>query len=117
MESEGKCSECVNDDVANEQGTCNIPATLMKGCEIYDKDGKCTRCNHYYSGPDENGNCVFKNCESDEKKIEYCPICQVGYYKNENDECVAIDGSTDAGSSISYKTEYAMLIFILALLI
>ena len=117
LDSDGKCSECVNHDEANDQGTCNIPATLMKGCEKYDKDGNCIKCNHYYSGPDENGNCAFKNCEADEKRIEYCPICQVGYDFNEKDECVAIDGSTDAGSSISYKTEYAMLIFILALLI
>ena len=117
LKSDGKCYKCVNDDEGNEQGTCNIPATLMKGCEKYDKDGKCIYCNHYYSGPDENGNCVFKSCKADEKKIEHCPICQVGYDFNEKDECVAIDGSTDAGSLISYKIEYAMLLFILALLI
>ncbi len=114
--SEGKCSLCVNSDKANEQGTCNIPTTLMKGCKIYNKDGKCTECEK-----DEyelnNGNCVFKSCKADEKKIEYCAKCQVGYDFNEKDECVAIDGSTDAGSSISNKIEYAMLLFILALLI
>ena len=116
MKSDGKCYKCVNDDEGNEQGTCNIPATLMKGCVKYDKDLKCIQCeeDNYEL---KNGNCVFKSCKADEKKIEHCPICQVGYDFNEKDECVAIDGSTDAGSSISNKIEYAMLLFILALLI
>ena len=117
MGSDGKCKECVNQNKINEKGTCNIPATLMKGCEIYDKDGKCIQCEYDYNGPDGNGNCVFKGCEKDEKKMEYCQYCQVGYDFNENEECVAIDGSNDTDASTLNKVEYAALIFILALLI
>ena len=114
--SDGKCKECVYQNKINEKGTCNIPATLMKGCEIYDKDGKCYQCSNYYN-KDDNGNCVFKGCGDDETKKEDCSQCEVGYDLNENDECVAIDGSTDNEASTLNKVEYAALIFILALLI
>ena len=115
--TDGKCKLCVNDDEANDQGTCNIPATLIKGCTKYDKDGKCIQCEYDYNGPDGNGICVFKGCGEDEKKMEYCQYCQVGYGSYENEECVAIDGSTDNEASTLNKVEYAALIFILALLI
>ena len=113
----GKCKLCVNYDEANDQGTCNIPATLIKGCKKYDKDGKCIQCEYDYNGPDGNGICVFKGCGEDEKKMEYCQYCQVGYGSYENEECVAIDGSNDTDASTLNKVEYAALIFILALLI
>ena len=117
LDSDGKCEECVNHDKGNDQGTCNISATLIKGCMKYDKDGKCIQCVYDYNGPDGNGNCVFKDCKGDEKKMEICQYCQVGYDFNENEECVAIDGSTDTDASTLNKVEYAALIFILALLI
>ena len=117
LDSDGKCEECVNHDKGNDQGTCNIPATLIKGCKKYDKDGKCIQCEYDYNGPDGNGICVFKGCGEDEKKMEYCQYCQVGYGSYENEECVAIDGSNDTDASTLNKVEYAALIFILALLI
>jgi len=122
LDSDGKCEECVNHDKGNDQGTCNIPATLIKGCMKYDKDGKCIQCNNDYNGPDGNGNCVFKDCEEEYgkeyTKTEYCAACQVGYdFDFESGECVAIDGSNDTDASTLNKVEYAALIFILALLI
>ena len=109
---------CVfNYDEANDQGTCNIPANLIKGCMKYDKDGKCIQCNEFYD-TDKKGNCIFKGCEDDEKSDEYCQYCQVGYdFDFESGECVAIDGSNDTDASTLNKVEYAALIFILALLI
>ena len=97
---------------------------MIKGCIQYGSDGKCTQCERNYNAYElKDGTCQFKECKEGEKKFEYCDECKVGYFEgedaNDNDICIGYDGSMDTSSDSSSrnKVEYALLIFILALLI
>ena len=118
-----KCTKCVYDIPPDTDGKCNLP--LIKGCVQYGSDGKCTQCERKINAYElKDGTCQFKECKEGEQKIEYCDECKAGYFEgedaNDNDICIGYDGSMDTSSSDSssrHKVEYALLIFILALLI
>ena len=118
-----KCTKCIYDILPDTNGKCNLP--LIKGCVQYGSDGKCTQCERKYNAYElKDGTCQFKECKEGEQKIEYCDECKAGYFEgedaNDNDICIGYDGSMDTSSSDSSssrnKVEYALLIFILALL-
>ena len=113
-----KCTECLDGDVAKEDGTCN-QHEWIEGCTKY-QNGKCIECNNeFYSPTPKNEKCEFKSCESGQNVYEFCLICQAGYRHDDDDICVGYDGSKDAptSSSKNNKAEFAWIIFILALLI
>ena len=120
-----KCITCLGGISPDANGKCNLPSTLIKGCTKYKDNGECTEC----EDEDEDykltgGTCKFIDCKDGEYKIEYCALCKAGYYLEEEDDsdnefCMGYDGSRDTSSDSSArnKVEFALLIFILALLI
>lgn len=110
-----KCTECLDEDVANEDGKCKEHA-FIEGCITY-TNGKCTECeSNNYTLKDDT--CQFNNCRSGQRLVEYCGFCQIGYDEDDG-ICVGYDGSKDTSSSSSEnnKVEFALMIFILALLL
>ena len=123
-EKNEKCESCLFGITPDANGKCNLPSTLIKGCIKYGSDGKCIECEDegdVYQLKD--GTCKFIDCKKGETKLEYCGKCKPGYDFEENDNgnyiCLGYDGSYDTSSDSSSrnKVEYALLIFILALLI
>lgn len=111
-----KCTYCVG-GYAVDNGKCIVPSTLIKGCIQYDKNGKCTSCDSDYEGPKTDGTCTL-TCGANEKKENYCYYCKKGFYLDKYDDiCTSyVDGSKDTSSSLDKSLDYALLIFILALL-
>ena len=101
-------------------GKC-IKPKLIKGCESYNIDEKCTSCVQGYTL--QNGNCVFKECTTSQKKTEYCGICDAGFYLDYDGICVGYDGTKDTNTGVDTdeakgnKIEYALLIALVAFLI
>ena len=119
-----KCTECSYEITPDANGKCNLPTQLIKGCIQYGSDGKCSKCKD--EGVDyklTDGTCKFIDCKDGGHKVEYCYECKPGYFEaedeNDNDYCMGYDGSRDTSSDTSSRiqVEYALLIFILALLI
>ena len=119
-----KCKTCLFEASTDANGKCILPSQLIKGCKKYNNDGKCAECEDEGDIYElKEGTCKFIECKNG-KKYEYCNICKVGYYRDEDENdnyiCIGYDGSRDTSSSdssSSNKVEYALLIFILALLI
>lgn len=110
---EQNCLECAFYATLKD-GRCTVRSNLIKGCEEYDSNGKCDHCDDDYS-PNSSGGCDFDQCNSG-TKVEYCGICEVGYYPDENDGlCTKYDGTRD--DARGNKIEYSLLISLLALLI
>lgn len=110
-----KCTYCVNGYFV-DNGQCIVPSTLIKGCIQYDKTGKCTSCSSGYNGPNNDGTCTL-TCKTNESKKDYCYFCKKGYYLDDDYICSSyVDGSKDTSSSPFKSLDYALLIFILALL-
>ena len=89
---------------------------MIEGCIRY-TNGKCAECEN--KGKDytlKDGTCQFINCGNGERAVDYCGVCQIGYEEDDG-ICVGYDGSRDTSFSSQNKVEFAMLIFILALLI
>ena len=112
-----KCSLCIDKNSPHDDGNCYIPSNLIKGCQHYDKDGKCLECekDNYVKNGDT---CTFIECKNGKTKIEYCAACKKGYDDYEKgDLCINLaDGSKDS-SSTKNIIGYSMLISILVLLI
>ena len=122
--SKAKCTECLGGVHPDANGKCTF--SIIKGCREYDDNGKCTRCQDqgYDYELTKDGTCKFIECKNGGQKYDYCRICKVGYYRDEDENdnyiCVGYDGSRDTSSSDSSsknKVESALLIFILVLLI
>ena len=118
-----KCISCVGGIIPDANGKCNLPSPLIKGCIEYGSDGKCTTCKSVDYERTNDGGCQLIECEEGEYKYEYCGKCKAGYFdfedKDDKHICMGYDGSTDTSSNSSSrnKVEYALIIFILALLI
>ena len=119
-----KCISCLRGCNRDANGKCNLPSPLIKGCIEYGSDGKCTTCKSVDYERTNDGGCQLIECEEGEYKYEYCAKCKAGYFdfedKDDKHICMGYDGSMDTSSSDSSsrnKVEYALLIFILALLI
>ena len=120
-----KCSSCLFGIKPDDNGKCNLPSPLIKGCKSYGSDGKCTTCELNNYKPTNDGNCQLKECKEGEYKNEYCYECKAGYFSTNDDDdnhiCMGYDGSMDTSSSSDSssrnKVEYGLMIFILALLI
>jgi hypothetical protein len=122
--SKTKCTSCLGGIPPDANGKCSLP--LIKGCSEYDDNGKCKECKNqgYEYEITKDGTCKFIECKNG-KKYEYCNICKVGYYRDEDENdnyiCIGYDGSRDTStssdSSSRNKVESALLIFILAFLI
>ena len=109
-----RCKKCLDDDGPNADGNCNN--AFIEGCIEY-SNGECTKCDEENYIP-KDGTCEFKNCESGERAVEGCYICQIGYETGSDGICIGYDGSKDTSSSSeNIKVELAMIIFILALLV
>jgi len=119
-----KCKTCLFEASTDANGKCILPSQLIKGCKKYNNDGKCSECEDEGDIYElKEGTCKFIECKKGVKQ-EYCYECKAGYYfeedDNDNEFCMGYDGSKDTSStdsSSSNKVEYALLIFILALLI
>ena len=119
-----KCTSCQGGINPDANGKCNLPSPLIKGCTKYSSDGKCDTCQSNDYKLTNDGGCQFIDCKEGENKYEYCAQCKAGYDEARDDDdntiCIGYDGSMDTSSSDSSsrnKVEYALLIFILALLI
>jgi len=117
-----KCVRCVFGINPDSDGKCTTP--LIKGCSSYENNGKCRQCNNDDYELTNEGTCKFLDCKDGEYKKESCLECKAGYYSEWDDDkdnyiCIGYDGSMDTSSDSSSrnKVEYALLIFILALLI
>ena len=110
-----KCTVCL-DGSSPSDGICKQRNNWMDGCVKYEDDDTCKECAEVgYTLKD--GICEFDGCESG-TIINYCGVCQVGYDTDDDGNCVGYDGSKDTSSSSeNTRTELAMMIFILALLI
>ena len=117
-----KCKSCIFEIPPDSDGKCYLPSPLIKGCIQYSSNGKCEKCYGEYE-PNSNGGCDFEGCGQG-NKYENCLKCKAGYYREEDENdnyiCIGYDGSMDTSSSDSSsrnKVEYALIIFILSLLI
>ena len=106
--NENECTSCLEGSPVN--GKC---ATPIEGCSTYGQDGKCTDCDSEYEKK-EDGSCVFIECKNG-KKITTCDVCEVGFYKDEDNTCTGYDGTKD--SSAGKKIKNYLLILALALII
>lgn len=116
-EQNEKCKKCLGGISPDNNGKCNLPSSLIKGCTRYGDDGKCLKCEEDDYTKTSDGNCRFIDCQKDESKVEYCAQCKAGYYFDDDDLCTGFDGSKDTSSFASFirnKFEYTFLIFILA---
>ena len=97
-----KCEKCIAGIVPDNEGKCNLPENIIKGCFEYDKDANCVRCEYEYYDESSNGkSCVFEGCKG-YPKYEYCGICKAGFELDESDgKCLGFDGSKDSSSSSS----------------
>ena len=119
---ETKCSRCLWILPEPVNGTCISPTTWVIGCEEYNTEGKCVKCYEDYT---KNGDkCNFISCTGRAKKVDYCDICEPGFTDENNNEglCVGFDGTKDntantAEAVFGNKIQFALLIFILALVI
>jgi hypothetical protein len=122
-EKNEKCTKCLGNITPDANGKCNLPSPLIKGCIEYKDDGKCKTCQNDDYEITSDGNCKLIECEEWEFKEEYCAQCKAGYYRarddNDNIICIGYDGSMDTSSDDSSrnKVEYALLLFILSLLV
>ena len=76
------CDYCENYSKINSDRTiCNLK-NLIEGCYYYDENGYCTVCEDDYesSGSGSSFKCTFKSCDTGDKALEYCEICESGYY-------------------------------------
>ena len=95
-----KCGKCIAGITPNNDGKCNLPANIIKGCFKYDKDGNCVDCEEEYYDTISNGkSCKFEGCKGYEK-YEYCGICKAGYELDKSDgKCLGFDGSKNSSST------------------
>lgn len=114
--NESTCTLCANFAKKTNDGKCELKA-LIDGCEYYNDDGTCSKCADEYKKSADNKQCNFQGCDSKtENKYNYCGTCEVGYFPDPEDgKCMGIDGSKD--SSSFNEVRYALIIFILSLLI
>lgn len=110
-----KCKTCVGEGhiVPDEQGNCILPSKIIKGCEDYDKEGKCIDCDEEDYEITAEGSCKFKECPNGGKKREYCVICKAGYYQEKGGDgtCIGYDGSKDSSSGRN-QVKYAFLLLL-----
>ena len=114
-----ECIQCIEGLPSPVNKKCVVPETLVKGCKEYNNNGKCTTCVSDYKFIPENNNCEFEGCTKGEKKNEYCLICKVGFY-DEDDLCISYkDGSKDTSANAANinKIKNALVFLILAFLI
>ena len=93
---------------------------IINGCDDYDEQRtKCEKCVTGYSLNTDGSGCTFKGC-GNENSVEYCKICELGYYTNiATGKCVK-NGETDADSqdsSFMNKVGYFFLLSTFILLI
>ena len=81
------CTYCQYYSKRNSDGTkCDL-ANVIEGCDYnrYDDDGYCTECMHEYeqSGSGRDLSCTFTSCDAGDQAVEYCQICEDGYYNDD----------------------------------
>ena len=106
-----ECKECL-DGISLSNGKCVAPEKIIKGCIQYDTKGKCTKCGDY-SYTFNNGNCNFNGCPTGQTKIEYCVMCEVGFYDDDDGLCVEYDGTKDTSKGMGIKIKYALLTLVI----
>ena len=111
--NENECVDCL-EGISISNGECVAPEKIIKGCEKYDINGKCTECADFYTF--NNGNCNFNGCSKGLTKIKYCGMCEVGFYFDEDELlCVGYDGTKDTSKGMGIK--YALLALVIFSLI
>ena len=117
-EDNTKCARCVEIISPDANGKCNLPSTLITGCEKYNDKGGCTQCQSSYEKSADGNSCTIKSCK---RKVNTCYVCKPGFEFDENEMiCVGYDGTKDSKSNSNSdinKIKYALLISILGLLI
>ena len=112
---ENKCTICVDHLADPVDGKCIAPTTWIKGCDKYDTNGKCTKCDKDYT---KNGDtCNFKSCPTGTTKVELCDVCEAGFTGDYDGWCIGHDGTKDTSTANGVKFNLALLLFILAILI
>ena len=112
---ETKCKRCVSNLADPVNGKCIVPTTWIKGCDEYDENGKCIKCDEDYT---KNGDtCTFNPCPAGTTRVEYCDVCEAGFTEDEDGWCIGHDGTKDTSNATGVKIDFALLIFILAILI
>ena len=107
--NENVCEECLY-GISLLNGECVVPEKIIKGCVQYDTNGKCIECEEdFYTF--NNGNCNFSGCSKGLTKIEYCGMCEVGFYEDDDGWCVGFDGTKDTCKGMGIK--YALLALVI----
>ena len=109
--NENECIECL-EGISKSNGKCVAPEKVIKGCEQYDSNGKCTECDEeFYTF--KNGNCEFNGCSNGWKKTEWCGMCNVGFYMDDDGLCMGYDGTKDTSKGMGIKMKYALLALVI----
>ena len=118
------CTYCQDYSKKNEDGSkCDL-FNLIEGCRDYNDNGDCFDCEDDYelseSGSGIEITCTFKSCDDGDKVVQYCQICEDGYYSDPFDDGKCKPYQTD-NSNNSGKNEirccFLLSILILTLLI
>ena len=113
--SNKKCSRCLAGIDPDSDGNCNLPSKLIEGCEKYENNGNCRKCDGDYELSSDKKKCDY-DCTGG-KSYNYCGICKPGYEEDDDGICIGYDGSKDTSSSRTNQVQFASLLFILMLLI
>ena len=109
------CTKCADYAVliGNE---CKLPENPIKGCIRYRAENSCSDCAKGYSGTIDD-KCYLNACDDgDEEQIEYCGICEAGYYSSSRTgKCVVLPEGENSGSSKNYLNKMKFSLLLLAL--
>ena len=117
----------------NDKDTCYACATgttmqdgeckernIIEGCNDYNTDGTCKQCIAGLYTLNDKKECTFQNLCGPYPTINYCTLCEDGYYVDINtQQCVAYDGTRDTetskniGKNINIKFGLLALLFMI----
>lgn len=109
------CTKCADFAKLDGNGKC-ILQNLIKGCDDYQNDGKCAKCEDGYKSVNGGESCQYEGCPNG-KTVQYCYICQTGFHEDDDGKCIGYDGTKDTSLSNFNKIQPVILMLIVALLI
>ena len=94
---ENTCNYCAQGATLKD-GKCEVPSIFLEGCYEYNEDRTCKRCEQLYDL--NNGKCTFQNNCGGMPTLDFCTMCEDGYYLAPPlYQCVSYDGTKDSLSN------------------